>query len=41
MSEVEKQLLELLKERSFRRVAYAIITVSALISLPLFDRLLR
>jgi len=28
-------------ERSFRRVAYAIIAVSALISLPLFDRLLR
>ena len=28
-------------ERSFRRVAYAIIAVSALISLPLFDSLLR
>ena len=28
-------------ERSFRRVAYAIIAVSALISLPVFDRLLR
>jgi len=31
----------LASERSFRRVAYAIIAVSALISLPLFDRLLR
>jgi uncharacterized membrane protein YfcA len=28
-------------ERSFRRVAYAIIAVSALLSLPLFDSLLR
>ena len=28
-------------ERSFRRVAYAIIAASALISLPVFDRLLR
>jgi hypothetical protein len=28
-------------ERAFRRVAYAIIAVSALISLPIFDRLLR
>jgi uncharacterized protein len=28
-------------ERVFRRVAYAIIAVSALLSLPLFDRLLR
>jgi len=28
-------------ERSFRRVAYAIIAVSAVISLPIFDRLLR
>jgi len=28
-------------ERSFRHVAYAIIAVSALLSLPLFDRLLR
>ena len=28
-------------ERSFRRVAYAIIAVSALLSLPLFDGLLR
>src|SRR5262249_12428970 len=28
-------------ERSFRRVAYAIIAVSALVSLPIFDRFLR
>jgi uncharacterized protein len=28
-------------ERSFRRIAYAIIAVSAVISLPVFDRLLR
>jgi uncharacterized protein len=31
----------LASERSFRRVAYAIIAVSALISLPVFDSLLR
>jgi uncharacterized protein len=31
----------LASERSFRRVAYAIIAVSALISLPLFDSFLR
>ena len=28
-------------ERSFRRIAYAIIAVSALVSLPIFDRFLR
>jgi len=28
-------------ERSFRRVAYAVLAVSALIRLPIFDRLLR
>jgi uncharacterized protein len=28
-------------ERSFRRVAYAIIAASALLSLPVFDSLLR
>jgi uncharacterized protein len=31
----------LASERSFRRVAYAIIAASALISLPVFDRFLR
>jgi uncharacterized protein len=31
----------LASERSFRRVAYAIIAVSALVSLPVFDRFLR